>query len=142
MIETGIAEWDIEASRSSAWIDEFLRRLGWHDRKLAYDGFKATLHALRDYLDAETAATLAQSLPALIRGDFFDGWRPGDKPLALASREDFFDRVHDAVHRNLAVDPELVVRAAFAELQERLPPSDTEEIKSVAPASLRGLWPV
>lgn len=142
MTETGIAEWDIEVSRSSAWIDDFLRRLGWHDRALAYLGLRATLHALRDHLDAECAATLGQSLPALLRGDLFDGWRPGDKPLALRSRDEFLDRVLDAMHRNLAVDPEQVVRAVFAVLQDRLPPSDAEEIKAVAPASLRGLWPV
>jgi len=141
MSETKIDAWEIEINRSSAWVDDLTRRLGWHDRKLAYNGLKATLHALRDHLDVEAAATLAQALPALLRGDFFDGWRPGDKPLALSSREEFLDRVHEGMHRNIAVDSELVVRAVFALLQERLAESDAEEIKATAPSLLRGLWP-
>jgi uncharacterized protein (DUF2267 family) len=140
-MSTGIPEWEIEISRSSAWIDDLLARLDWHDRKLTHSALKATLHGLRDHLDVEAVALLAQQLPALLRGDLFDGWRPGDKPLALAAREDFLDHVHETLHRNLAVDPELVTRAVFAQLRDRVSPSELEEIKAIAPPVLRGLWP-
>jgi len=141
-MSTGVPEWEVEISRSSAWIDDLLARLGWHDRKLTQSALKATLHGLRDHLDMDAVALLAQGLPALLRGDLFDGWRPGDKPLPLASRDDFLDRVHETLHRNLAVDPEPVVRAVFAQLQDRLAASEVEEIKAIGPAALRGLWPI
>ena len=99
------------------------------------------LHALRDHLDVEAAAALAQGLPGLLRGDFLDGWRPGDKPLRLRSREDFLERVHDGMHRDVAVDPEAVSRTVLLQLQDCLPPSLAEEVRAVSPTPLRGLWP-
>jgi uncharacterized protein (DUF2267 family) len=141
-MSTGIPAWEIEISGSSAWIDDLLARLGWHDRKPAHEALKATLPGLRDHVDVEAVALLAQALPALLQGDFFDGWRPGDRPLTLASRDDVLDRVHEAVHRNLVVDPEPVVRAVFALLRDRLAASELEEVKAISLAARRGFWPV
>jgi uncharacterized protein (DUF2267 family) len=138
---TGIEAWDTEVARTRAWLDDLVARLGWHDRHKAYLVLRAVLHGLRDHLDVEAAATLAQGLPGLLRGDVLDGWRPGDKPLPLASREEFLERVHDAMHRDVAVDPEVVARAVLAQLQDRLPPSLAEEVRAVSPMPLRGLWP-
>jgi len=41
---------DVAVRASEEWVDEFMRRLGWHDRELVYAALIAGLHALRDSL--------------------------------------------------------------------------------------------
>ena len=54
---------------------------------------RATLTALRDMLGHEEAAHLAAQLPLLLRGMYYEGWRPARTPERDRSVESFVDRV-------------------------------------------------
>lgn len=122
------------------WIDDVVQRLGWHDREHAYRAFIATLHALRDSLARDEAIFLGAQLPALLRGLYYEGWHPG-AGSAATNRNAFLQRIHDGVHRDPGVDPELVARAVFAMLAARLPSAEVEDIKAASPDPLHNLWP-
>jgi len=122
------------------WLDDFVRRLGWHDRERAYLALVATLHALRDCLLRDEAVYLAAQLPVLLRGLYYEGWHPG-AGAALKSRSAFLQRVHDGVHRDPGVDPEQVARIVFAMLAARLPAAEVEDAKAAIPSALHNLWP-
>jgi uncharacterized protein (DUF2267 family) len=68
----------------------------------AYQALRGTLHALRDILRLEEAVQLAAQLPLLIKGVFYDGWTPLDKPQKY-KKEEFARRVHE----QFQFDPEL-----------------------------------
>jgi uncharacterized protein (DUF2267 family) len=50
-------------------------------------------------------------------------------------------RVHDALHRDLAIDPEQVARTVLALIADRIDAAELENVKAATPAELRTLWP-
>ncbi|WP_020629153.1 MULTISPECIES: DUF2267 domain-containing protein [Mesorhizobium] len=122
------------------WIGDLARRLRWHDREQVYQVLMAALHALRDCLDRDQAVYMGAQLPAVLRGFYYEGWRPGRRAL-IRNRNSFLDRVHDGVHRNPAVDPEEVARSVLAQFADRLRAVGVEDPKASIPGVLQNIWP-
>ena len=136
----GLQDLRAAVSETEAWIDDIMRRLGWHDRERVYLVLLATLHALRDSLPQDEAIYIGAQLPPLLRGLYYDGWHPGAHPAAK-SRSAFLERIHDGVHRDPAIDVEQAARAVFAALAARLPAGELEDAKAATPQPLHSLWP-
>lgn len=135
-----IQELRIALKATNNWIDDLLRRLGWHDQERVFRALLATFHALRDSLTRDEAVYIGAQLPPLLRGLYYEGWHPGARGAAR-SRTAFLERIHDGVHRDPGVDPEEVARAVFAMLAARLPAAEVEDAKAAAPKWLHNLWP-
>ena len=109
------------------------------DRHAAYKALRAVLHALRDRLPIDVVAHLGAQLPVLIRGFYYEGWRPAGKPdrthpdefVALVESELGLPDAPDALH---------ITRSVFALLERHLSPGETEKIKGVLPGDFRSLW--
>ena len=136
----GIEELSVAVSVTEDWIDDLMRRLGWHDRSRVYRVLLASLHALRDALAQDDAVYVGAQLPPLLRGLYYEGWHPGARGAAR-SRSAFLERIHDGVHRDPGIDAEEVARAVFALLAARLPASEVEDAKAATPKLLHNLWP-
>lgn len=126
---------------TEVWIDEFVQQLQWHDRNIAYDALIAALHALRDSLAWDASVQLGAYFPPLLRGLYYEGWHPTARPLPMADNRNFLDRIHDAVHREPGIDPELVARAMFSLLARRLPAAELEDARAATPRALHAFWP-
>ena len=122
-------------------VDELRRRLGWEHSDRAYLALLATLHALRDHLPADDAVRLGTGLPPLLRGFYYESWHPRARSDGQGSREAFFTRISEGVHRDLGIDAEQVSRVILSLLSERLPSAEVEEIRAASPAAIHGLWP-
>jgi len=136
----GLQDLRAALSEAEAWIDDIMRRLGWHDRERGYLVLLTTLHALRDSLPQDEAIYIGAQLPPLLRGLYYEGWHPGAH-LAAKSRSAFLERIHDGVHRDAGIDVEQAARAVFAALAARLPAAELEDAKAATPQPLHGLWP-
>src|SRR5689334_15633329 len=112
---TGVRGIDSTIHKTQEWLAELASELGWKDRHRAYSALRAVLHALRDRLPINQAAALGAQLPLLVRGVFYDGWRPADVPLRVRHREDFLELVREELERNQAIteDPARLVAAVF-----------------------------
>ncbi len=132
---------DLQASvaETEAWIDDFIRRMEWHDFSRAFAAFIGALHAIRDAIPRDEAVAIAGPMPALLRGLYFEGWRPSVR--IPVSRRSFLERIHDAVHRDPGIDSEEVARAVLELLAARLPRAELEEARASTPSALRSLWP-
>ena len=130
----------VAVSETEAWIDDVMRRLGWHDRERVYLVLLATLHGLRDSLPRDEAVYIGAQLPALLRGLYYEGWHPGAHPAAKG-RSAFLQRIHDSVHRDPGIDVEEAARVVFAALAARLSASELEDAKVATPEPLHNLWP-
>lgn len=135
-----VPDLDIAVKATEEWVDDFVRRLGWHDRQRAYLALLAALHALRDALPRDQAIYLGATLPILLRGLYYEGWHHEQRPLRN-SRSAFLSRLHDGVHRDPAIDPEHLARCFLALLAARLPGAEVEEAQAATPPGLHNLWP-
>ena len=137
---TTISDLNAAVPAAEDWIDDLMRRLGWHNRELVYRALLTTLHALRDCLARDEAVYIGAQLPTLLRGLYYEGWHPSARP-ATRSRGAFLERIHDGVHRDPGIDTEQVARAVFALLAARLPAAEIEDAKATTPSVLHNLWP-
>jgi uncharacterized protein (DUF2267 family) len=135
-----IQELSTAAKAADDWVDDLLRRLGWHDRERVYRALLATLHALRDALAWDEVIYIGAQLPPLLRGLYYEGWHPGKRGVP-PNRQAFLERIHDGLHRDPGIDAEQVARAVMAMLAARLPAAEVEDAKAATPESLHNLWP-
>jgi uncharacterized protein (DUF2267 family) len=123
------------------WLHELMRELGWKDEEKARHALRAVLHALRDRLTVAEAVQVGAQFPALIRGYYYEGWRPSDTPLKERRLGEFLQHVKDSFPPGELVDSQEVVEAVFRLLTRRVSAGEVEDIKSVLPRAIRGLWP-
>jgi uncharacterized protein (DUF2267 family) len=143
MSVTGLETFDHTVHKTNEWLKRVMELLGWDDRRLAYTALRATLHALRDRLTVQEAADLAAQLPMLVRGFYYEGWDPTGKPLKIRDREEFLDLItREFRGADEPVDAELVARAVFRLLSERITGAEVEDLRSVLPTEIRSLWDV
>jgi len=135
-----IPELDDYVRATDEWIVDLNHRLGWHHRGRAYIALCSSLHALRDALPLREAIYLGAQFPPLLRGIYYEGWHPAELPV-LPDRASFLSRIHDALHRDLAIDPEQVARMVLALIADRIDAAELENVKAATPGELRTLWP-
>src|SRR5207244_259863 len=61
--------------------------------KLAWHVLGAVLRTIRDRVPANLAAHLGAQLPLLVRGTYYDQWRPGETAKAWRSADEFLSIV-------------------------------------------------
>jgi uncharacterized protein (DUF2267 family) len=138
---TSISVFDSSVHLTNAWLKELCEDLDWgEERGRAYDALRAVLHALRDRLSVEEAADLAAQLPMVVRGFYYEGWRPSGKPLRERKKEEFLAHVAREFPPPPFDDTEEIVRAVFRLLEHRITGGEISDIKSSLPAQIRELW--
>lgn len=122
------------------WINALTERLGWADKSRAYHLLKVALHALRDCLSHEEAAALAAQLPTLLRGAYYEQWRPAHTPVRQRKRADFLARIDGAFAAAPLADTEAAVSAVFDLLSEKISIGEVEKVRGSLPQDIKCLW--
>jgi uncharacterized protein (DUF2267 family) len=122
------------------WINELNERLGWNNKPRAYRLLKAVLHALRDWLPHEEAADFAAQLPTLLRGAYYEQWRPADTPVKRRKRADFLARIDDAFAADPLPDTARAVSTVFDVVSEKVSIGEVEDVRRDLPEEVRNLW--
>jgi len=126
---------------SNIWLKDIAREMGCsddHDR--AYKVLRASLHALRDHLTLAEVGDLGAQLPMLVRGLYYEGWRPEHHASNERKRLQFLDHVSDELHDDPTIDPEEAVRAVFRVLERHVSPGEISDVKRTLPRDIRNLW--
>jgi uncharacterized protein (DUF2267 family) len=139
MSSSGLHAFDSTVQTTNSWLHDIMNRLGIHDRQAAYHYLRVVLHALRDRLSVAQAAALGSQLPMLIRGIFFEGWRPQDKPLKIRHRDEFLDHIARDI-RDDGPSAESVVTAVFDVLSRHVSQGEVKHISQSMPKELRTLF--
>lgn len=94
MSETGLRQVDETIHITHIWLKDIMSELG-PDRQVAYHTLKAVLQTLCDRLTVEEAAHLGAQLPLLVRGLYYDGYRPASQPHKSRTCDGFLHEVQD-----------------------------------------------
>jgi uncharacterized protein (DUF2267 family) len=123
------------------WIKELDALLGWHDKHRSYRLLRTVLQTIRDWLPTNEAADFAAQLPILLRGVYYEHWRPATTPVRQRDRAAFLARIdHAFVGDPIMYTPEAVA-LAFEFLSGKLGAGEIEDVRHALPADLRTLWP-
>ena len=141
MSATGLEVFDRTVQLTNIWLDDIMREMGWTDRQRAYHALRAVLHTLRDRLPVSETARLSAQLPMLIRGVFFEGWRPGTVPVPEFSRDEFLMHITDAFLFVMDADSQHIATAVLRVVARHISPGESEKIRHALPEGCRELWP-
>lgn len=126
--------------QTQEWLKELRDNGDLADEAEAYSVLRAVLHQLRDRLTPEEAVDLAQQLPLIVRGVYFEGWRPGRTPQKVRTRHEFLDALAARL-RPHPLDPERAARDVLALLAHHCDPGEVSDVIAQLPAELKELWP-
>ena len=123
------------------WINDLDRQLKWNNKARSYRLLKAVLHGLRDSLKVNEAADLGAQLPGLLRGAYYEQWRPAATPVKKRSIEQFLNRVNESFKRDPLVNPPMAVMAVFQLLSRKISEGEIEDVRRCLPVQIRKAWP-
>lgn len=126
--------------KTNIWLKQISDRLHWDDHQKAYHGLRAVLHVLRDRLPVEEAAHLGAQLPMLIRGFYYEDWKPASTPVKIKTTQEFYDVVKEHFKADQNVNPLLLTKAVMEVLSTNLSPGELAKLRGIMPPHLREIW--
>jgi len=136
-----IDAFDTTVQKSHLWLRELMDIGHFDSEEQAYTALSAVLHSLRDRLTVNEAAQLASELPMLIRGLYYEGWKPSKAPNKERTLQEFLDSVRESLRGNRLVDPQYASISVFQLLNEKISGGEVNDIKRMLPPEIRALWP-
>lgn len=140
MKQTGLDAIDHAPQVVAEWLNLLEEDLGWNDRSRSYRLLRETLHAIRDFLTVQEAASLSAQLPLLVRGIFFEGWMPARTPARPRSAEALLERVNRAFGDEPLLEPDVAIAAVFSVLRRRIDSGEYDQVARSLRRPLRELW--
>jgi uncharacterized protein (DUF2267 family) len=141
MSATGLDTFDRTIHETNRWLRIVMIELKTDNRRHAYAALRAGLHALRDRIGPENAVHFGAQLPTLLRGVYYEGWRPSETPTRERRLDDFLAYVESMLGSKTAVDPADALHATFAAIAESVPFTEVIKLVNVLPRELKALWP-
>ena len=139
MSATGLDVFDKSLQTTNIWLDEIMKETG-PDRRAAWHVLSAVLHAVRDRVPFELAIHLGAQLPLLVRGAYYDRWKPAREPERYRSLNEFLERVGEGLSNAHPVNRMLAVTVVFSVLARHLSPGQLENVRDALPKDVRALW--
>ena len=123
--------------KTGEWLRDIRQLLEWESDQRAYLALRAVLHTLRDRLPVVEAVHLGSQLPMLVRGFYYEGWTPQDKPLKF--NHDEFLLAVASYFREPGVNPMQVTRAVVETMGEHIDPGELAKLVRVLPRDFADL---
>jgi uncharacterized protein (DUF2267 family) len=130
---------DRSVEQAHVWINDVADEFGTEDHQLAYRILRAFLHAVRDRITVEESAQLSAQLPLLVRGIYYEGWRPSATPLRYHDRETFLRKIADEALLAGSTEASYAVSAAVTVLRRRVSEGEVDDVLAILPADIRRL---
>lgn len=141
MSAKGLEVIDHTVQLTHEWINELRERLDWASARDVLRLLRVTIAAVRDHLGHDEAAQFAAQMPTLIRGMFYEGWKPSATPLPDRNVEDFVGRIEREVVGVAEYGGHKDIGAVFHLLNGRISAGEIADIRASLPKAIRDLWP-
>lgn len=140
-IEHHIPVFDSTLQATHDWLNELELVASLRNQEEAYTVLRRVLHALRDRLPPDSAVHLGAQLPMLIRGFYYEGWKPSRTPTRDRNLQAFLKHIRPLPKPYPEFDAHKAVESVFAVLDHRIAAGEVEDIRGILPAQLQELWP-
>ena len=127
-------------AKANGWIKEIGKRMKWNDEEDALKALRVVLHALRDRLTIDEAAQLSAQLPLVVRGIFFEGWRPHGHAHRAGGLNGFFGEIDAQLPNVTPRDRKRAVQIVFDVLAHHISQGEVGDIAAVLPAEMSEFW--
>ncbi|HEU5016875.1 MAG TPA: DUF2267 domain-containing protein [Pseudolabrys sp.] len=124
---------------TNLWLDDVAEFIG-PDRQTAWHALGAVLRTLRDRLPLNLSVHLGAELPILIRGLYYDQWRPSEQPTKWRSADEFLEQVTERLDRVKPVNVTQAARGVFHAIDHYVEPHQVEHVRNALPEPVRILW--
>lgn len=126
------------------WLKDIQNQQGEEDLHKAYIALRAVLHALRDRLPIEIAVKFGAQLPMLVRGFYYEGWKPISTPIKVHQLEDFLGLVGQYLPDFSLEEESLeeMIRSVFRVIARHISSGEIFHILQVLPNPIASLWPL
>jgi uncharacterized protein (DUF2267 family) len=141
MSTTGLDVFDATIQDTNHWLKIMMGELGSDSRRTAFNALRAALHALRDRIGLENAVHLGAQLPMLLRGAYYEGWRPAGTPTRERRLADFIDHVAAELPKETTINPAEAARACFAVMERCLDRGELLKVRGSLPHEVLNLFP-
>lgn len=141
---SGVSVFDRTIQKANIWLKDVSFELDGIDKELSYTYLRAVLHALRDRITTAEVIDLAAQLPMILRGMFFDNWRPDDLHHKERTKEDFLLRVEENLGPHIStsdLDIERITRVVLAVLSQHISEGEMLDVLHSLPKPMRRLFP-
>jgi uncharacterized protein (DUF2267 family) len=132
---------DTTLQKTGEWLRDIRDALDWDSEQHAYQALRAVLHALRDRLPVAEAVHLGSQLPMLVRGFYYEGWTPNDKPVKL-SHDEFLELVAAHFRKNGTADPVRITRVVIEVIITHTNAGQIAKIAGLMPRDFCDLFPI
>lgn len=125
---------------TNTWLKDIVAETGDIDEQQAWGRLRAVLHTLRDRILVDEAAHFGAQLPTLIRGLFFEQWKPAATPQKWRHREEILDAVTERME-GTDIDAEEVLTVVLRVMGRHVGPEELNRVKEMHPKEAWDLWP-
>lgn len=139
MSAQGLDVFDKTLQTTHIWLNEIGEQLI-PDRQLSWRVLGVVLRNLRDQLPVDLAAHLGAELPLLIRGAYYDQFRPAAQPARDRDLDLFIERVAADLSDARPADPRDATRAVLATLSRHIPRGQIAKVQDSLPQRMRDFW--
>jgi uncharacterized protein (DUF2267 family) len=139
--ETHVRAFDSTLQTTHRWLRELELIASLENESEAYSVLRAVLHALRDRLPADEAVHLGAQLPMLVRGFYYEGWKPSATPKKQRSLEAFLEALPPLPGLEGELSAEQALRNVFLMLDHRISEGEIADVREAMPEEVRDLWP-
>jgi len=139
MTATGLSVFDKTLQTTNIWLDDITDLIG-ADRQVAWHALGAVLRCIRDRIPLELAAHLGSQLPILVRGLYYDQWRPAAQLKLWRSLDEFLAGVATELVGTRPIDPADAARAVFRALSRHVDPGQLRKVREALPEEVRAVW--
>lgn len=122
----------------NTWLKDISDELGDVGEQEAWSRLKAVLQTLRDRITVNEAADFAAQLPLIIRGLYFEGWRPAETPHKWRDREEYLQALSDRIDTG---EPEETFKAIVRVVEKHVDSNELKQVKEMHPKEVWDLFP-
>lgn len=139
MTQDHVSVFETTLQKTNELLNMMCDRFGWTDKHRSYGALRGVLHALRDRLPIESAVAFGAQLTMLIRGFYYEGWKPSAVPLKM-KRDEFLAEVEEAIVLPVTQTTEEIVAGTIQMLATHIDPAELVKIKKVLPKDIVSLF--